>query len=596
MAVVYVESDLSGVISDIEKSDTLAVDLETTGLNPHDSRILLCQIGTGPTQWVIDVQKLPIEPLLPYLTSYKWLKLFHNEKFEQKFFQYYYKTRILNTWDVYSAELVLYPDSKSAGLDDLAFKYLGVVLDKRIRKSFVNHKGGQFSQEQIEYAASDVDVLFGIMEAQKPLIEERNARPILDIEFPLGGVIADMENVGVPINKELWKSKIGEFRKLHGESWTKLNDLILDSGKVDEQMGLFGRASAVNLNSPLQIKKAFKNAFNIDMDSTSERIIALIKHPAAQELLNYRGYEKLLSSYGSSFIDKIHPFTGRLHADWQQLGAGTGRFSCREPNMQQIPESLRECVQADEKSILVICDYSQIELRIIAQLSDDPNLLNAFNSGQDLHQATAALMFGISLDHVSKQQRFMAKTINFGIAYGMGIGKLKDTLNAEANKNKTPNLTFPQIKDLQNRHARSFRRASEWLKEAGLLAYRQAYSETMTGRKRFYNRPVRDELDEETFTKRVEALKRQGANGPVQGTSADITKMAMNAIYDEIQDAGYSANIILQVHDEIVVLAQKSQAEAVKTMLEETMRKTAEKIITKVPVKADATLSSSWKK
>lgn len=541
------------------------------------------------------MQKCPIEPILPYLKSYKWTKLFHNEKFEQKFFQYYYKTRIVNTWDVYNAELVINPDSKEAGLDDLALKYLNVTLDKTIRKSFLKHNGSDFSDEQIEYAASDVDVLFDIKAAQEPKIAELNIQPILDIEFPLAGVVADMENVGIPINKELWKSKMVEFQKLHEESRTKMNDLIFDSGNVEEQLGMFGR-TRINLGSHVQVKKAFKNAFNINVDSTSERVISLIKHPAAQELLNYRGYDKILTSYGKSFIDKIHPFTNRLHADWQQMGTGTGRFSCREPNMQQVPEPFRECVQGGDKYMLCTADYSQIELRILAQLSDDPNLLRAFNSGQDLHKTTASLMFNISLDAVSKEQRFMAKTINFGIAYGMGITKLRDTLNAEAIRNKSPLLTYPQIKDLQKRHARSFQRASEWLREAGLLAYRQSYSETMLGRKRFYTRPDMNEMDEEMFTKRVEALKRKGANGPIQGTNADITKMAMVNIYDEIQDAGYNANIILQVHDEIVVLAQKNHAEAVKLMLEETMRKTAEKIITKVPIKADAVLSTSWNK
>lgn len=596
MAVEYIQSDLSEVILDIERSDTIAVDLETTGLSPIDSRILLCQIGTGPTQWVINVSKCRIEPLLPYLKSHKWTKLFHNEKFEQKFFQYYYNTRILNTWDVYSAELVINPDSKEAGLDDLALKYLNITLDKNIRKSFLNHRGTEFSKEQIEYSASDVDVLFGIKAAQEPKIVELGIQNILDIEFQLAGVVADMENTGAPVNKELWKEKIKDFQKLHEESRTKLSTLIFDTGKVDEQIGLFERASALNLNSPLQIKKAFKKAFSIDVESTSERVIALIKHPAAQELLNYRGYEKILSSYGSSFIDKIHPFTGRIHADFQQLGTGTGRFSCREPNMQQIPEAFHECIQADEKYILCTADYSQIELRILAQLSDDPNLLRAFNSGQDLHKATASLMFGVSLAGVTKEQRFMAKTINFGIAYGMGIGKLKDSLNAEANKNGSKMLNFAQIKDLQNRHARSFQKASEWLREAGMRAFRQGYSETMMGRKRFYTRPDPSVLDPDTYTKRVEGLKRQGANGPIQGTNADITKMAMVNIYDEIQDAGYNAHIILQVHDEIVVLAQKNQAEAVKLMLEETMRKTAEKIITKVPVSAEAVLSETWKK
>lgn len=540
--------------------------------------------------------KCPIEPLLPYLKSFKWQKLFHNEKFEQKFFQYFYNTRIRNTWDAYLAELIIFPDSREAGLDDLALKYLGVTLDKTIRKTFHDFKGNEFTEQQIGYAASDVDVLFGIKAAQEPKMKELQVGKIAEIEFQLAGVVADMENIGAPINKDLWRSKITNFEDKYEASTQALNKIFIDSGKMGEQLGMFASGSVINYGSWQQVIKGFKTAFNITLPNTNERTISLINHPAAKELLNWRGHKKILDAYGKSFLDKIHPFTGRIHADFQQMGAGTGRFSCREPNMQQIPEEFHECIQGGNKYLLCTADYSQIELRILAQLSDDPNLLRAFNSGQDLHKATASLMFGIPIDVVTKEQRFMAKTINFGISYGMGIGKLKDMLNAEAVKNGTQVLSFAQVKDLQNRHARSFARAAEWLKETGMLAYRQAYSETMLGRKRFYTRPNPNELDQDTFTKRVEGLKRQGANGPIQGTNADITKMAMVNIYDEIQDAGYKANIILQVHDEIVVLARKEQASDVKVLLEETMRKTAEEVITKVPVKADAVVSDTWKK
>lgn len=510
-----------------------------------------------------------------------------------KYFQYFYNTIIRNTWDAYLAELVINPDSREAGLDDIAFKYLGITLDKSTRKSFFNQKETTFSQKQIEYAAQDVEVLFGIMAAQEVQIKEHQLEKVADIEFQLGAVVADMEITGTPINRELWVSKIRHFEELHEESRLKMHEILFDSGKMDEQIGMFTRDS-INLNSWQQIQKAFKN-LGIDVKSTGERVISLVKHPLAKELLNYRGYEKILTSYGSSFVDKIHPFTGRLHADFNQMGTGTGRFSCREPNMQQIPEEFHECIQA-EGYMLCTADYSQIELRILAQLSDDPNLLNAFTSGADLHKSTASLMFGIPMDSVTKEQRFIGKTLNFGISYGMGLGKLKDMLNAEANKNGTKTLGFPQIKDLQNRYYRSYRKAVEWLNEAGMLAYRQGYSETMLGRKRFYNRPNLNEMDQETFDKRVASLRRQGSNGPIQGTNADITKLAMINVNDEIKDAGYKANIILQVHDELVVLARKDQAQEVKVMLEEVMRKTAAEIITKVPVKADANVSMKWSK
>lgn len=553
---------------------------------------MLFQVGTTRNSWVIDARTADITPILPYLSSYRWKKIFQRGKFDQSFIWVYYKTRVHNIWDTYVAEKVLNPDSRSNSLEALVLKYLHEKRDKSVRLSFLNHKG-DFTQKQIDYAAQDVIDLFPIMRAQEEKGVELNLLNILNLEFELTTVVTDMEVSGVPIDAALWKSKIKHFEDLHEQSRLKMHEIFFDDGKMDEQLGLFARDS-IKLGSPKQVKEAF-HKLGINVDSTSEREISLLKHPAARELLNYREYDKILTAYGKSFVDKIHPFTQRIHPDWGQLGTETGRFSCREPNMQQVPEFFHECITLPGH-MLVTADYSQIELRILAQLSDDPNMIKAFTSGQDLHKATASMMFGRPIDEVTKEQRFIAKTINFGISYGMGTRKLMDTLNSEAFKNGTPTVKFPQVQDMLNRYHRTYRKVTEWLAAAGALAFRQGFSETMVGRKRFYTRPDLNMLTQDEFDNQVAAIRRKGANSPIQGTNADITKMAMIAVFDEIQDAGYTANIILQVHDEVVILAQKNHAEAVKFMLEETMRKTAEKIITKVPVKADAVVSTSWNK
>jgi DNA polymerase-1 len=533
---------------------------------------------------------------MPYLASHKWKKIIQQGKFEGKFIKYFYNTRLFNIWDTLMAEKVLFPDMKRASLEYLAKKYLDRDLDKSVRKSFVGQSRSVFTEKQITYAAEDVEILFPIMEQQKIRAEEQNLMPILDIEFRLSPIVGYMENTGIPVDVPLWRSRLVEFQELHEKSRLEMHKLLFDSGKNDEQMGMFTRDS-INLGSPKQLKSAFSK-IGIDVDSTNEKVIALIDNPAARELLNFRGLEKIMTSYGeSSFIEKIHPFTNRLHPDFQQMGTETGRFSCKEPNMQQLPERFRSCIRDTNSEYMIVgADYSQMELRIIAEMSDDPNLIKAFTTGDDLHKATAAMMFNLPLEQVSKHQRFIAKTINFGVSYGMQVKKLMDTLNKEAYSNNTTPLKFGQTKKMFDRYHAIYRVATGWLDESGAIAYRRGFSETMLGRKRFYTRPDINAIGQDEFEKQVAAIRRQGGNSPIQGTNADITKIAMIDIYNELEDAGYRADMIIQVHDEVVVLARKDQAEAVKLVVEDSMRKAAEQVITKVPVKVDSYVDSAWKK
>lgn len=579
------------MVSYFERSDTFALDLETTGLNPIDSSILLCQIGFPDKIYVIDGD-VSLNPILPFFSSHKWTKIVQNAKFESKFIEYIYKTSLNRVYDTFSAEKIIEPDAFSASLETLALKYCGIVLEKETRKSFyMRGKGGGITKKQLDYAAKDVEVLFPIMEAQMKKLEEQNQMQVAQLEFDLSRVVAHMELVGIPVDTAKWRETLEQYRVEHEESRVRMNGLIFDSGKKDEQMGMFVR-DGINLNSVPQMKSAFA-ALGINLESTAERTIAQIKHPLAVELLKYRELQKVMSSYGKSFLDAIHPFTGRIHPDFVQIGAETGRFACREPNMQQVPKRFRECIGNVPNYTLVGADYSQIELRIIAELSGDDRLRSAFQSNQDVHRMTASVMFGTPLDNVSDDQRFIAKTINFGLAYGMGGRKLMDTINANTKGKK---LTIKDAYILLDKHKKTYPKVISWLRETGERAYRESVSQTIFGRKRFYRRPDRSALSNEDFDDQVAAIKRRGGNTPIQGTSADITKLAMINVYKDLLDYQYNGDLILQVHDELVILAHKRQAESVKELVEKSMVDAAKVLLLNTPVKVDVHVSDIWKK
>lgn len=578
------------MVSKFSEYNTFSFDIETTGLNPIDSRILLVQIGFPDHTYIISGQA-NLSPILPFFSSNKWLKIIQNAKFDTKFLYHYYNTRTTNIFDTMLAEQIIQgTDTRGkASLEALALTYLDKQLDKSIRSSFYNIPAMQmFTDEQLKYAAEDAEILFAIKNKQEAKLQEEGLQRVADLEFELSPVVARMELTGVPVNKSKWGEILEDYKEKHEEARLRMHEELFDKGGLgNEQMGLFTRDS-INLNSPAQIKKAF-NEIGIDIDKTDERTLAKNGHPAARAMLEYRKLQKAITSYGTSFLDKIHPFTGRIHADYQQIGTATGRFACKEPNLQQMPEEFRACVSENDYMI-VGADYSNIELRILAELSGDKALKSAFETGQDPHKSTAAIMFDIPLDSVTKEQRFIAKTINFGISYGMGPGKLQDMLNKD--KPKKDQLSFRAVSKIMDKYKETYRAASNWLLQAGNLAYRQSYSTTMMGRKRYYDRPSAGG----DWDQQVAAIKRQGANSPIQGTNADITKLAMLNLDHDLRTYNFNANIILQVHDEIGVLAHKSNAESVKQIVVESMEASAQELLKEVPVKVDAYVSEVWKK
>lgn len=570
---------------------------------------MMCQIGfPNDTQFVIDARVVDLKPLLPFLASREWKKLFFNGVFEGTFFYHYFDTPINHVFDSYVAERILYPDNLGGNsFEDLALKYLNVQLDKQTRKSFLGNQTTPFTEKQKVYGAEDVKYLFPLYDIQRLDLRAKKSEHIADLENDLVTVVAHMELTGVPVDAAKWLEILQEYVIEHEESRKKLLGLFLGKPpetfeKLGVQQSLFDEKEEVallpntlNLNSPPQLKKAFAN-LGVYLESTDEQVIALINHPAAQELVNYRGLQKLISSYGQeSFLDKIHPFTGRIHPNWQQLGAETGRFSCRKPNMQQIPEKLRKAVGGAGELVLLGADFSQMELRILAQESGDPILMEAFLTGQDVHTLTASMMFGIPTDKVTKEQRFTAKTLNFGITYGMKVKKFTDSLNIEAQTTGNPPVSMANAGKLMDLYKRTYIVANKYLESQGLFALRHGYTETRFGRKRWF-KPAASDQGPKKYAGQIEAIKRAGANMGIQGGNADITKMAMIEIHNELREYKFKANIVLQVHDEIVLLTHKSQVDIVKPIVVDSMVRAGKMLLPDVPVVVDAYEAEYWPK
>jgi DNA polymerase I-like protein with 3'-5' exonuclease and polymerase domains len=596
-----VTGSVEEVAANLENSHLFSFDIETTGLNPIDSRTLLGQFGfPNGKNFVLDVRKSAFKELLPFLERRYNICIIHNAKFEQKFIQYEFNSFIYGVYDTMLAEQIITAQNYPTSLADVVFKYTGQVLDKTQQKSFVDMPAMEmFTPQQLEYAARDVEVLFPIYEKQIALLEESGQSMIAKIEFDLAGVVAAMELEGMPINTKKWRGKLEDYRIRHDESELKFLNIIFDGDIYSDQQGAFEPVlKEFNVGSPKQVAAALVG-LGIDLPKTDkgnlktdERTLQTIKHPATEVLLEYREYDKILSTYGETFIGHIHPFTNRIHPDFGQIGTETGRFSCKDPNVQNIPAEFRECIGDLKDHKIVGADYANIELRIIAELSDDEALIKAFNTGDDPHKSTAAIMFNIPIDTVTKEQRFIAKTINFGLTYGMGAPKLRDMLNE--GKDKKDMLSMSKVFGIVNRYKETYSGVTRYFDQSGREAFNKGESVTMLGRKRYFNRP--SGVDEETFKIQSAAIRRQGGNAPIQGTNADITKLAMVNLNDDLREYNFRAKIMAQVHDEIVVLAHKNHAEAVKEVVQESMLRSAQGVLTKVPVKVDTYISDIWAK
>ncbi len=583
--LVEEQSRLTALARELSAEPIISLDVEGTSLDPHSAKLLLFQLATPQKAYLFDVRHLDLRPLGGILADQKILKLLQNAKFDYGMLKANFGLEIANIFDTMLAERVLTCGLTKMGdlsLATLASKYLQVELSKEIRESFAGHFRNFFSKKQLEYAAADVLVLFPIYTAQKEKLARESLTKIAQLEFDLVPVVAEMELRGFLIDVKKWRETIAEYRRKAEEVDRKMQEELRPYSKAT-QRDLFGNhAQVVNLNSPTQILEAFRRV-GLDLPSTGEEVLVRHDHPLAKLLLEYRQYEKIISAFGENLLSKINPKTGRIHPDYMQIGADTGRFACSNPNLQQIPaESLfRSCFIASPGHKLIVADYSQIELRIMAEFSEDPVFLKAFEEDQDLHVLTASQMFGIPPEQVTKERRFQAKSINFGLMYGRGARSLAVQLG----------VSEEEARRLLDKYFHQYQRVKAWLDRVARESVRRGYSQTLGGRKRYFEKisPA-----DPNYDRQVAYIERQGKNTPIQGTSADITKLALVGLWRRFKKEKLRAVPIHTVHDEIVVEAPLEEAEQTAKIVEEEMIRAGKELLKKVPVKVDVVISQVW--
>ncbi len=587
--LIETQDELVKILPEIEKVQTIGLDTEGTKLDPLTSRLLLLQIAVGEKAFVVDCTKVELSPLKPVLEAVRPLKIAQNAKFDYSILKAQAGITLGTVYDTMLAERIITCGlSREISLRALADKYLGIKLDKTIRESFYEPGNpalhGKFTKEQLEYAARDALILHEIFRKQFKILQEDDLVETAKLEFAVVPVVAEMELRGSLIDQKKWRAHIAELAEKRNASNKEIQDELRHLVNYS-QVDLFGNVSdSINLDSPLQLLDTFKK-LGVELPNTSEATLSKTDHPTAKKLLEYRGYEKMITSFGESILEKIHPLDKRLHPDFIQLGADTGRFACNNPNLQQIPaeSGFRSCFIASDGYKLITADYSQIELRIMAEVSEDPAFLEAFNKDVDLHTLTASQMFRMPIDKVDKEKRFQAKSINFGLMYGRGPASLGLQIG----------LSVEDSRKLLDVYFSTYKKVKRWLDNMGRDALRYGYVRTLGGRKRSFIMPDKTDPD---YQKLISSIERQGKNMPIQGTSADITKYALVYIADTIKEKNYDAYLIHTVHDEIVTEARADIADEVAKMVEEKMIEAGKKLLKLVPIKVDVHISDCWEK
>jgi DNA polymerase I-like protein with 3'-5' exonuclease and polymerase domains len=552
------EKSLIEKLDNLKDANRVGVDIETDGLDPRTNSIVTIQFATDDDNYVVDVSKIKncSDRVSEALFSGGPTKLFHNSKFDLSFFGNPDCTPLFDTF--LAERLITAGFKEKASLEVICKKYLNIDVDKSQQTSF--KCGAEFTGDQIRYAALDAAVLLPIYEIQKKKLADEGLVETALLEFSIVPDLVRIERKGMLLDRDY-------LRKLEIE----LNDR---RHKTETELKQY---SDINSNSPVQVKDVL-NDLGFQVKSTGIEVLQTIAHPFAEKLVEYRKISKEISSFINALPKHIHPVTGRIHPEFFQLGANTGRFTCSKPNLQQIPkeQKWRDLFISPDGYKIITADYSQIELRILAEFSQDMTFLEAFRAGQDLHAKTAADIFGVAIDKITKEQRNVAKTINFGICYGMGASGLSKRLR----------ISFQKAEKFINAYFRAYPQVKSTLQNLGIKTVKQGYSKTPLGRKRFFK-------SADSFSAQ-KSLERKGRNMPIQGTSADILKKAIYQISNDLREL--DAAIINLVHDEIVIECRENIADKVATIVEQNMIGAGQYFIKSIPVVVEIVIDDKWRK
>ena len=592
---ITTKKELDQLIEAIRKNPYVSFDTETTSLDYMQAQLVGISIALEPNEaFYIPInhnyegvgeqldEDVVLDALRPFLESENIPKIGHNLKYDRHILHNVgieLKGKLLDTM------LYSYVNNSTItrhNLDAVSKRYLNINPTSYEEVAGKGAKQISFSEVSIdvasEYASEDSDIALQLYHHIEPLVEKEKklANLYTEVEGPLIYTLGDIERNGVLIDSE----------KLNQQS-KKLEAKILElESKVQKNAG-----EDFNLGSPKQLQEILYGKLGLPVikktpkgqPSTSEAVLQELSmdFPIVKDILSYRAISKLKSTYTDKLPKMVNPDTGRVHTSYHQAVTATGRLSSSDPNLQNIPirseegRRIREAFIAPDDYKILAADYSQIELRIMAHLSKDDGLLDAFTKGQDIHKATAAEIFSSAIDDVTPNQRRSAKAINFGLIYGMsafGLSKQLQITRAEAQSYIEQYFDrYPKVKD--------------YMEETKLSAKQMGYVETVFGRRLYLA-----DIDSSNYQRRQYA-ERSAINAPMQGTAADLIKMAMTDLHQRIIAQSFDAKIIMQVHDELVIEVHQSQADELSGITLETMSNIAE---LDVDLKVDADLGSNW--
>ncbi len=569
---------VAAAVEHLQQQSVIGVDTETTGLDPLRSRVRLLQIAALQQVFVFDLFEVAAfenQALRQLFINPALTKVLHYAKFDMKMLLHHFNIEVRGVFDTLLASQLI-----AAGRTDESHSLAAVVaryLDEQVDKSLqASDWAGELSASQYAYAAKDAALLLPLHDRMQYRLEELGLEEAAKLEFECVLPITDMELTGMPLDAECWRKLVANVERAHKILSDELKG-ELASGV--QQLSLFDEVS-INLDSPAQVMEAL-GRMGIKVEGTrSVQLQPLAKeHSVIAKLLEYRSVQKALSSYGLPMLEHLHPVTGRIHSDFRQIGATGGRMACSDPNLQQVPNTpeYRSCFRAPAGRKIVTADYSQIELRILADWSQDTALVKALLSGEDLHCVTASQMFGVPLDAVTKDQRAAAKQLNYGMMYGLGAHGLAVRIDG----------TTEEAEKLIRKYFAAYSGVDRWLRDAADRAIREKQSRTRSGRLITFSFDPNDRSQ-------VAAMQRLGKNSPIQGSSADITKRALALLYDALKPI--DAQIVNCVHDEIVVEVKEEQAEVCARILRHEMERAAHEFIRSIPVTVDTAINDAWLK
>ena len=629
MNLINNDQELMNLVPTVQESQVMGLDIESTGLDPYTSRVLLVQLSTEREIYIINVGRVKNETLR-YL--FKLMKdvdvevVGHNLKFDMKMLYHNFSILLTNVFDTMLAESFQMSgiSKKFPSYAGLVDKYFNVRLPKNIRLEFVDKENCEFTEEQLLYSANDVKYLLPLRKILSEKLAKNQSKQVWDLEMRLEPMVALMEYQGVLLNTTRWRELAGHSVEKADEYYNKIERYLAESfdyfaGQYDNGLQaaknmkiseaydrkykrealaslrvkdeiINALVPQINLNSPAQMLIVLQGLGVKTSSSSKKELQKFIGNEFIDLLFKYREYYKAGHAFGEEFLEDINPVTGRIHGNFDQQGAATGRFSSSGPNLQNIKSDIdyRSCFIARDGYKFFTADYSQIELRILAELSREPLMINAFQNGEDLHKLTASIIFDKPLNKVTAKERRRAKNVNFAVVYGTTEWGLRY------------NFGWPLDvgKKYLERYFAQYTTLKEFISAVGYQVIGRRYSTTQYGRKRYFSLP---QSLYRRHMKLINKTKRQGVNHVVQGGSADMIKLNLcnmfwNNPFDKDPEFPDLFRVLLTVHDESDGEFREDLEEGAVEFIGESMTEASKPFLNDVPVEFDIKVDTCWRK